>query len=236
MLKGYTVLSEINVINNVYLEKKSCMTADDFAGLKSGLPYNIEYVRSRGKFLYICIKNDKCVRFIGLSFGLKGSLNIKESDVIKSDIMFTMNNDIIVYYDQLKFGNFTLYNINELNKKLDSMGVHAYDLDLDTFTQLVHKHNKLNICVFLMRQSIIAGIGNHLKTEILYFSKINPLETLCNLTDTQIKNLYKNITHLIHLTSSYDIPNGIYKKKTINGIPIQCTITPDKRKTYHTYF
>ena len=44
-----------------------------------------------------------------------------------------------------------------------------------------------------MNQSYLSGIGNYLKSEILYQSKISPYRKLESLNENDIEILYKNI-------------------------------------------
>lgn len=66
---------------------------------------------------------------------------------------------------------------------------------------LAMKHKKMNICSFLLNQDYMSGIGNYLKSEILFYCKINPHTIMSALTDTQYVLLAKNIVEIA--TRSY---------------------------------
>lgn len=61
---------------------------------------------------------------------------------------------------------------------------------------LVTKHKKMSICSFLLNQDYMSGIGNYLKSEILFYCKIDPHTTLGMLTNEQIGLLAKNIVDI----------------------------------------
>ena len=48
----------------------------------------------------------------------------------------------------------------------------------------------MNICRFLMSPNYVSGIGNYLKSEILYRCRINPFRSLGTLTDEEVARLY----------------------------------------------
>ena len=41
-----------------------------------------------------------------------------------------------------------------------------------------------------MDQTKISGIGNYLRSEIMYFAKINPFSFIIDLSDEEVKNIY----------------------------------------------
>jgi formamidopyrimidine-DNA glycosylase len=63
-----------------------------------------------------------------------------------------------------------------------------------------------------MDQKVISGIGNYLRADVLWSSKISPFRKVKDLTEKEINNIY-NITRTLTWTS-YDYPKGI-KLKTI---------------------
>ena len=49
------------------------------------------------------------------------------------------------------------------------------------------------MCNLLLDQAYFAGLGNYIKNDALYLSKIHPDKKSNNMTQNQIKNLYENI-------------------------------------------
>ena len=60
-----------------------------------------------------------------------------------------------------------------------------------------YKNKKLPIKTVLLDQSIITGIGNIYADEILFLSKINPLEKASNLNDEQLSKIITNTKNVL---------------------------------------
>jgi formamidopyrimidine-DNA glycosylase len=63
----------------------------------------------------------------------------------------------------------------------------------DAFKNILLKRAKMNIKQVLMDQNLIGGIGNAFADEILWKAKIRPNRAVCDLSDSEIANLYKCI-------------------------------------------
>jgi formamidopyrimidine-DNA glycosylase len=87
-----------------------------------------------------------------------------------------------------------------LNIKLSQLGpdfLNNDDFDLDLFTKILKKRKKSNISTILMNQKIISGIGNYLKSEILYAARINPHRSVASLNEEDIDKLFKEGKRII---------------------------------------
>ena len=69
------------------------------------------------------------------------------------------------------------------------------------FVKIIRKHNKKELPKVLMDQKIVSGIGNYIKAEALYESKISPLRKIKDITDDELVNLFKSVRSII--TKSY---------------------------------
>lgn len=105
------------------------------------------------------------------------------------------------------------------------------------------------ICWWMLEQKYFSGIGNYLKSEILYRCGIAPYRTLGSLTDQEIKLLlYWSIEVIKESYSGYGLtiatyadPDGnlgnyvrrVYKQPyDPNGYPVLREVLTDKRGTY----
>ncbi len=104
---------------------------------------------------------------------------------------------------------------------------------------------------FLMDQKEFSGVGNYLKSEVLYLSGISPM-TLCgDLSEKRAKKLFKRIISTMELSyssggatiESFVSPKGNYGKyrflcykrdETDDGEKIEVTLDKNKRKTYYS--
>ena len=112
-------------------------------------------------------------------------------------IHFTDGTDLR-YSDTRKFGK--MYLIKKENifneKPLKNLGLEPWDKRL-TPQYLKEKFHKKHIKKELLDQSIIVGIGNIYANEILFKSKINPLEVATELTNKDYQNIINNTKDIL---------------------------------------
>jgi formamidopyrimidine-DNA glycosylase len=113
------------------------------------------------------------------------------------NIKFVTDTGTLYYFDTLSFGTMKCIN-NEIDliKKLNTIGPDIMDesTNFNLFLSRINKKNNLNkeIGLVLMNQKTISGIGNYLRSDILYISKINPFTKVKNLNETNLKIIFKN--------------------------------------------
>lgn len=125
---------------------------------------------------------------------------------------------------------------------------------LEKFTNVIRmgRRSKMLLCVFLLKhQEYFSGIGNYLKAQILYESKLHPNRTLGSLSTDDISILFTKclsviahayecggLTHGTFLDPDMEkgtYPVSVYKKKgelDPNGYVIKKIKTKDGRSTY----
>jgi formamidopyrimidine-DNA glycosylase len=127
------------------------------------------------------------------------------------------------FYDQLSFGTLKVVdcNINGetiLEKKLKELGPDLLD-DTTTFElfklQLRKKVNENKaIGNVIVNQKIISGVGNYLRADSLWMSKLSPFRKVKDTTDDELKTLYDSIIGLIWGDYNYEFA---IKKKYIKS-------------------
>ena len=65
----------------------------------------------------------------------------------------------------------------------------AAELDVAEVTRRFRIHNRAQIGVAIMNQSIVRGVGNVYKSELLFLRRVNPFAIVENLTDEQLTQL-----------------------------------------------
>ena len=113
------------------------------------------------------------------------------------NVEFKTNYGSLYFYDVLSFGTLKIVDDEKhLNKKLNEIGPDIMDdnTDLFLFKNQILNYRNLNkeIGIVLLNQKVISGIGNYLRSEILYISKINPFTQVSQLTNLEIKKIYNN--------------------------------------------
>jgi formamidopyrimidine-DNA glycosylase len=131
-----------------------------------------------------------------------GSNEISSLSYIKNalnhlNVEFVTKKGSLFYYDVLSFGSLKVIdNEDELNKKLNQIGpdIMEESTDIELFKKQITKNINLNkaIGIVLMNQKIISGIGNYLRADILYLSKINPFRKVSELKEKEHKIIFKN--------------------------------------------
>ena len=159
-------------------------------------------VDSRGKLIIIQCKD----YFVTLHMGLTGWLTYEQPKIYK--YMFVFSNGNIYLKDQRRFSKVKIYNTKEeLQKDLDNLGLDFVKNEIDekTFVDILNNSNK-NISSLLMDQKIFAGIGNYIRNEALYLSKINPESKAKDIDLKHKKLLYKKIRFVLfsNLKEMYD--------------------------------
>jgi formamidopyrimidine-DNA glycosylase len=122
---------------------------------------------------------------------------------------------IVYYYDSLSFGTLKVIdNKEELEKKLNQIGPDIMDesTSIDIFIEQVTKKNNLDKYIgnVIMNQKVISGIGNYLRSDILWLSRISPFRKVKDLSNKELETIYNNSKKLTW--GDYDLKKGIKNK------------------------
>lgn len=134
------------------------------------------------------------------------------------------------YYEDVRhMGTLAVYtNTNELTSVFKAIGPDLLQdqIPFEYYYSILRKPSVTNkeIAWFLLQQKFFSGIGNYLKSEVLYLAQIAPFRLLGSLTDDEIKKLYEYSLSTIKL--AYDN----------YGLTIASYVDPDGRKgTYNPH-
>ena len=237
---GKNKLINIDILNGRY---KTHGPFDNYNKFVNKLPLKLLDVKTKGKFMYMCYENDL---YIGITLGLSGGYFYKkknsdkyihgydnqivgstvENNYVKNaldhlNVEFQFENGSIFFYDQLSFGTIKIFeNKKELEDKLKTIGIDIMDpqTTLQLFTDKINKktnHNK-EIGAILLNQKLISGVGNYLRADTLWLSKISPFRLIKNLSTNDFEIIFNNIRLLTWSTYDYDegVKLKIIDKKT----------------------
>jgi endonuclease-8 len=158
----------------------------------------VKEVISLGKKV-IFVLNDQDGRTFYLIFSLGMTGHFSTYSSVHSHIELRFQDAGSTYFnDPRRFGSV------ELKAILPSLGVDPLKEPLEKVFDVLEKNKKSrkNISAFLMDQQYLSGIGNYLKSEVLYDAKISPFESLSSLSEEQMHALAKSIVKI--LTISYE--------------------------------
>lgn len=207
-------------------------------------------ISCKGKFIWFESNNNVIFNTLGMtgSWGLTPTKH--------SRICIEFDSDEIIYFNDIRsFGTFQIKSKKDLEAKLNTIGPDMLSSPptATDFVSLLRKKNNKNICEVLMNQNTLSGVGNYIKAESLWLSRIYPFVNIKDLTDKNLEALYYAIRFVI--TRSYkslgatlktyytfDNQEGTYADKMYvygrqhdwHGFPVTRKETPDKRTTHFT--
>ena len=100
----------------------------------------------------------------------------------------------IIYNDPRRFGFFQTISSRELlNKRFAHLGPEPFSSNFNTnYVFNFFKNKEKNVKNYLLDQNFVSGIGNIYASEILYLSKINPIQKVSLLTKNDCKKIILN--------------------------------------------
>lgn len=207
-------------------------------------------VNCKGKFIWFQFPNQWS---LWCTLGMSGGW--RTSDCKHCDVKLVTDQQPVWFQDQRHFGTLKFCDsTSQLQKKLASLGPDLLSDDtitLEQFTSKIQKYKNQTLPKVLMNQSIFSGIGNYLKSEILYATKISPFRKIQDITNLEFKELFDNINKIIQdsykaggasIRNYSDLyqNNGKYtfsfqvynKKEDVNGNTVKKEMTSDDRTTH----
>lgn len=210
-----------------------------------------------GKKLIFTFNDDHaCV----LRLGMTGKILMKADKYTTLEIHTSKGS--IYFDDARKFGRCDYLEPGYLLEYLQAFGmvvlntareIKKYDLiklNCDILLEMVRKYPRRQITAFLMDDSIIDGVGNYLKSEIIHDIGVSPFIKIGELSDAQVMKLCKSIDKIMKAayknggltlrdfrdTEGYD---GRYVSKvygqdeTSSGRKVKTVKTADGRTTHY---
>lgn len=188
---------------------------------KLSLPLQCSKIETKGKFISANFVNHRTHICFLNNLGMSG--NWTTDDKKHNHVTFILQDGSKVHYnDPRKFGNLNFLTHGELFKKLETVGLDILSEFIRTgyyntgaLVYQFRKRNKDNICKILMDQTILSGIGNYIKAEVLYRCKISPLRTVKELTDKQINDIILDSSQVAY--EAYRDGGNSFKSFSVNG-------------------
>lgn len=181
-------LKQIEIISGRY-QKNLPENVEIFA---ETLPLKIPKVNCKGKFIYFQFSNDW---FLWNTLGLTGSWTKNSSNF--SRVAFHFSDETSIYFNDMRnFGTLKFsFGEKALIKKLNSLGpdILMNGCSDELFKAKIQSKFNKTLPEILMDQSVVSGIGNYIKAEALYLSKLSPHRLGGSLSDQEISNLNKAI-------------------------------------------
>lgn len=180
---------------------------------KIKLPLKIISIQHKGKFIYWTLDNGE---YIFNTLGLSGHWSTSKEPNVSIELYYKKGNTLGKLYliDQLHYATFSIQ--SDLEAKLKQLGPDMLETDYETFKTQLDKYPDELIGSALMNQRIISGVGNYIRAEALYKSKLSPYRKIKDISDSQMRILYKSIVDIIK--ASYKAGGAsVTFYKNING-------------------
>jgi len=197
----FTVLLN-KLITNKKIEKiifntdKPAIIPNDFEGI-------IKEIDCKGKLMwFVCSSNSNNKNYyLHIHFGITGWIEfIKPPKNIKYEIIINNNNNnnnnkIILYMeDRRRFSKIAIYDEEKHKSIINKLGVSIFSEEFtEEYFNKIIKSRKTYVASLIMEQNKIAGIGNYIKNEIIYIGRLDARIKSNELSEEDIKKLYKNI-------------------------------------------
>jgi formamidopyrimidine-DNA glycosylase len=203
-LKGKTLYSIEFSEKGKYREK----SPSNFLTIEKCLPAKIKSVRCKGKFIIFMFKSEEGkVFYMGNSLGMSGIWAFSEKQQKHTCMTMLVGKEKIQFIDQRHFGCVHFYPDSEkLQEKLNTIGPDFLNtgITLKKFSERIKKKGKRVINDVLMDQSVVSGVGNYIKSEVLYRSKISPRRKIDTLDEKDISRLYDSISDIMEKSYKYN--------------------------------
>jgi formamidopyrimidine-DNA glycosylase len=179
------VLEEAEVLGGKWL-KTPPAGINEFKG---SLPSRVQRVDVKGKSIQIYLDNGWTIwNTLGMSGGWK------DHRTKHSHFRISTQGGREVWFDDVRrFGNLTFIKDQaEVERRLSAVGpdMLGEDVSLELFTSRI-SHRKTPIAKAIMDQKVISGVGNYIKCEVLYRSRISPHRLCTEITEGEMRSLYE---------------------------------------------
>ena len=176
-------LIDISVESGRYTKKP----IEGMEEILSETPLNIRGTGVHGKFIFFLLDNEWT---IWNTLGMTGGWSRKASKHAR--VRLVLEDGPIFYNDTRNFGTLKFVQGKQpIIDKLNSLGpdLLAEECADEVFVNSLRRKDKKTIVEALMDQSVVSGVGNYVKAEALYLSKISPHRTVSSLTNAELCDL-----------------------------------------------
>ncbi len=219
ILAGRHIIS-LNVGPSGRFLKKAPEGYDRVLKKLSGGSAKVEEIHTKGKFMWwsLSFPDDMELWYMFSTYGMSGGWEVNRSKHTAFSVVASDHINLF-FNDQRRFGTIKFVRgKKELERKLATLGpcVLNDEITRETFEKKLLRKSKAPICEVLMDQSCVSGVGNYLRAEILYASRLNPWKKVGDLTSSEWDLLHKETLGLT-LQSYKSQGASLYTWKNVDG-------------------
>ena len=191
------VIKDLQILSGKYI-KKGIPNIEKVKNLK------LEEILLKGKTNFVKLENNISLVFVHGMTGYYSKDNEKHSRIAFN---FENTDKKLYYNDPRNFGTLTIYTEkNDFEKAWNSLGpdILNTEVTIDEFYTRLNKYPKMKIGIALLEQKLLAGIGNYLRCDILWYCKIHYERRIGTLTDKEKIDLYDASINIIKYHANLD--------------------------------
>lgn len=207
MPEGPEVKNLVNWLNKKFKNKKILniiiqsgkYKKNPFKLDKIKFPLNIDTIDCKGKLIYFLFKNSDTVLMVTL--GMTGWFILNEEK--HNHVIFKIEKTKLFFNDYRNFGNIIISNKINLNKKLNTLGPDILNLKKNQneyykmfIERINRKRDDTYIASALLDQKVACGVGNYIRSEALYISKLSPFKKIKNINKNELIKLWDNLREI----------------------------------------
>lgn len=183
----------------------------------------------KGKLLWIEVSstNKEKKYYMHIHYGITGWLQFeKPESYIKFEFVLKDINtggQLNLYMeDKRRFSKIVIYDEKQHLKIIAKLGIDIFEKDftLSNFKTIINKKDTM-VAPLLLKQEIFCGIGNYIKNEVMYMTKLKAKVKTSELNEEQISELYTNIlfvsySNLVEMLKDTKIFKYLDKSKSVH--------------------
>lgn len=208
-------LNEVIVHSGRYSRHGDPVGLEEF---RKSFPIKVESVQFHGKLIvFEFIDKQKKKWWCWNTLGMSGGWRYDKSK--HGHVEFKTSKGSVYFTDARNFGTLKFIdNEKETLKKINSIGPNhlAQDISDEIFKERLMKYPESTMPQVLMNQKLIGGIGNYIKAEVLYRSKISPHRLVKTLSDKEFSTLNEHTADVVR-SSFYSRGASIRTYKGMDG-------------------
>lgn len=167
------------------------------------LPCKVVDIQTKGKFMYWTFDNDW---YLFSTFGMTGQWSPLQGKHACFFFSYEEPNNFMLcksmfFNDPRHFGTIKFVRGQAaLKEKLGELGWDPLTRSIQEYDAFIHSHvrvSKKPIGELLMDQGLFAGVGNYIRAEALYLSKLSPWRLGNSLTSQEIDSLQEAVVNVM---------------------------------------
>lgn len=183
----------------------------------------------KGKLLWLEVTstNKDKKYYMHIHYGITGWLQFeKPESYIKFEFVLKdikTGGELNLYMeDKRRFSKIVIYDEKQHQKIITKLGIDIFEKDftLSNFKTIINNKHTM-VAPLLLKQEIFCGIGNYIKNEVMYMTKLKAKIKTSELSEDQINELYTNIlfvsySNLVEMLKDTKILKYLNKSKSVH--------------------